>query len=275
MDAIEEQYSRVDAGGAALQRARQTIRRLRSSLPAHLLENARRENGGRWEWTTLAEVSSTVVDCEHWTPHFVSKGQPCVDTTCISPGEIHRERLRYVDEATFQRRVRRLIPQAGDVVFAREGTVGTAVTVPADLHICLGQRVMLFRPDPAAIDGDFMSFMMNADVVKQQYRPRILGTTAPHLNVRDAKALRVPVPPLSVQQSIVAKAQALGAVFALVDTALGDSTVRAAALRSSVLAYAFAGKLLSQDRRDELAEVHPGRVTADCTVTNHGAPSGS
>jgi type I restriction enzyme S subunit len=277
--AIEEQFSRLDAGVAALGRVRRNLRRLRDLLPLLMLasigsavDHAGVEDipvdDGPHRWVTLAEVSQQVVDCEHWTPTYLPEGMPCIDTTCISPGVIHQDRLRYVDPATHQSRVRRLAPRHGDLIFAREGTVGTAVVVPKDMYPCLGQRVMLFRPDPEIVDSNYLCFVVNSQIVKRQYRPMLLGTTVPHLNVRDAKALRIPLPTLPVQRAIATEADRIGSVFTAVEGAVEFNVTRSSSLQSSILAAAFSGQLVSQDPTDESASDLLKRVTAERASSN-------
>jgi len=282
--AIEEQFSRLDAGVAALQRARQTLKKLRDLLPLLLLGgdgsapepsglDSGYANRSSYPWAQLAEVSEQVVDCPHSTPKFLSQGMPCIDTTCISAGVIHRDRLRYVDPVTYQDRVRRLVPQYGDMIFAREGTVGTAVVVPEDLHPCLGQRVMLFRPDLQKVNSDYLCLVVNSEIVKRQYRPRLLGTTVAHLNVRDAKALRIPLPPLRVQETIATKADRVLSILDAFESALELNLMRSSSLRSSILAAAFSGKLVPQDPTEESASALLGRIAAERTSSNQKKPT--
>jgi type I restriction enzyme S subunit len=57
----------------------------------------------------------------------------CIDTNCIEQGKILFENARFVSEETYNERVSRLIPQADDILFAREGTIGTDVLVPQNI----------------------------------------------------------------------------------------------------------------------------------------------
>jgi type I restriction enzyme, S subunit len=286
--AIEEQFSRLDAGVAALERARQNLKRMRDLLPLLLLGRdrcaapdedsefgSRHVDGNSYQWAQLAEVSEQIVDCPHSTPTFLSQGMACIDTTCISPGVIHRDRLRYVDPSTYRDRVRRLMPQHGDLIFAREGTVGTAVVVPRDMHPCLGQRVMLFRPDPSTVDSDYMCLVVNSEIVKRQYRSMLLGTTVPHLNVRDAKALRIPLPSLQVQRAIATEADRIGSVLSAVETAVELNETLSSSLRSSILTAAFSGKLVPQDSDDEAASVLLEQIAAERASSNGRKPASS
>src|SRR5262249_9762064 len=192
-----------------------------------------------WTWATVSQVSAVIVDCPHSTAKFMTDGFPCVDTTCIKPGRIVREKLRYVSSETYKERVERLIPEPGDIILAREGTVGTAVTVPLDLHPCLGQRVMLMRSDEC-VSPAFFEHCLNSSIVRQQYLPKIIGSTAPHLNVSEVKTLVIPVPPLVEQHHIVVEVERHLSITQELENVTAQELQRASRLRQSILRQAFA-----------------------------------
>jgi type I restriction enzyme S subunit len=167
----------------------------------------------------------------------------------MKPSRVVREKLRFVSEATYSERIARLRPEPGDVVFAREGTVGTALVIPPDLYPCLGQRVVLMRPNET-ITASYLELALNSPIVRRQYSSKILGTTSPHLNVRDVRQLRVPLPPLTEQIRIVAEAEDRISIADAADKTLTATLLRSAKLRRSILQIAFVGELF---REPELA----------------------
>ena len=196
-----------------------------------------------WTWASVAQVSSSIVDCPHSTAKFVTVGLPCVDTTCIKPGMIVREKLRFVSRETFEQRVERLVPAADDIVFAREGTVGTAVAIPDDVNPCLGQRVMLMRPDSCIVPRYFQH-CLNSQIIRQQYLPKIVGSTAPHINVAAVKLFALPLPPLAEQTRIVAEVERRLSVVDELEAVVSANLQRSARLRQSILQKAFTGELV-------------------------------
>lgn len=256
--AIEEALSKLDAGDAGLRAVRQRLRRMRESVLAEMF--------GALEFTSpLDTLCDAIVDCPHSTAKFVVDGRPCVDTTCIEPGRVVMDRLRYVSEETWVKRVRRLVPQEGDIVFAREGTIGTAVSLPSGLDPCLGQRVMLMRPS-GALMSRFLEKALMSRPVRDQYRPLVAGSTAPHLNVRDVKALRLPLPPVAEQHRIVAEIDRQFSFIEAAERAVDAGLARSAALRRSVLKAAFEGRLVPQDPSDEPASFLLDRIRAERTA---------
>lgn len=253
--AIEEAFSKLDAGEAGLRATQQRLKRMRASVLNGLIGESDRVE-------SVDEVCDLIVDCPHSTAKFVRQGRPCVDTTCIEPGRIVMSRLRFVSDETWVERVRRTVPAAGDVVFAREGTIGTAVAIPPGLDPCLGQRVMLLRPS-STVTPKYLEQTLMSEFVRRQYRPLVNGSTAPHLNVRDVKRLGIPLPPLAEQHRIVAEVERQFSFIEAAERAVEAGLARSAALRRSVLKSAFEGKLVPQDPSDEPASVLLERIRAE------------
>ena len=253
--AIEEHFSRLDAAEASVSSASD---RSKMSLQAGL----RRLLDSSGKRHRLAEVCSHIVDCEHSTAKFVPTGVPCVDTTNVEPFRLAPDRFRFVSETTYMERIRRIEPTEGDVIFTREGTIGSAAMVPPGLRLCLGQRVAILRPS-ISLDSQYLELALNSLLVRQQYRPLIQGTTAPHLNMRDIRALSIPVPSIPDQKATVVVAQELLSAHTVADMAIGQAKLRSAALRRSILAAAFSGRLVPQDPSDEPAAILLDRIAAE------------
>ncbi len=155
-----------------------------------------------WSWSNLEQLSQDITDCLHSTPSFTETGKYCIDTNCIEQNRILFDKARFVSEETFKERVRRLVPNAGDVLFAREGTIGTAVVVPENMELCLGQRMMLFRPANEILSAYFMWGLLSP-IFESQWKPKVTGTTAPHVNIRDLKQMYLPLTCQEEQRVIV------------------------------------------------------------------------
>lgn len=216
-----------------------------------------------WVYASLEEISENIVDCPHSTPKFASEGKYCIDTTCIKPGEIIFEKARFVALETYHERTKRLIPKAGDILFSREGTIGTAVVVPENIELCLGQRMMMFRAASCIIPNYYIR-ALTSPVFENQWKPKVIGTTSPHVNIRDLKIMVLPVPPLNEQRRIVAKIEALKARSQRVKEELEAIAPLLDQFRQSVLAAAFRGDLTA-DWREKNPDVEPASVLLERT----------
>jgi type I restriction enzyme S subunit len=215
-----------------------------------------------WCWASLEQLSDEIVDCLHSTPKFTPEGKYCIDTNCIEPGKILFNKSRFVSEETYKERIQRLVPQQGDILFAREGTIGTAVVVPENTELCLGQRMMQFRPS-ACIKSVYFMLAMLSNVFYTQWKDYVTGTTSPHVNIRDLRKMSLPLPSLVEQKEILEKIDVILSVIDQLEKTIDANLKRSEKLRQSILKQAFEGKLVPQDPNDEPAEKLLERIKAE------------
>jgi len=149
-------------------------------------------------------------------------------------GRIEFGEAKRIGVETYEAWVQRGAPKAGDLILAREAPVGQVVRVPADRLIALGQRTVLLRPNPEAIDDRYLHYLMLGPEMQQRMSERAEGSTVPHLNVADVRCLEIPpLPPLPVQASV-------GELLAALDLRL-ESDRRTAGLCEQLLVNLAAG----------------------------------
>jgi type I restriction enzyme S subunit len=95
-------------------------------------------------------------------------------------------------------------------MYSREGTYfGIAAEVPAETKVCLGQRMVLLRPDRERIHFRFLRYWLNSPILAGHVHGHRDGTVAERLNLPTIRGLPVPVPPFEEQKLI---AHILGAL---------------------------------------------------------------
>lgn len=151
---------------------------------------------------TVETVCSTIVDCPHSTPKYDGDilCYPAIRTSEIRNGQIDWNSMKYVDVEEYKLRTKRLVPKAGDIVYAREGTYGDCVILPEGYSFCLGQRTMLFRPNITKCIPAYLHQVLRSDDVKRQADESNAGSTVPHVNIADAKNFIIPLPKMELQQ---------------------------------------------------------------------------
>lgn len=169
----------------------------------------------------------------------------CLRTTNFTTRGLDLTEVRYVDAETYQRQVQRLVPEAGDIVYSREGGIlGIACTLPEGPRVCLGQRMMLLRPNREVVLPEFLVFVLNSPATLAVVRDLTGGTASPHLNVGEVKQFQVPLPPIPKQQEIVRRVEALFALADAIEQHIAAVRARAEGLTQAVLAKAFRGELV-------------------------------
>ena len=155
-----------------------------------------------WEPANIRSLTSLCIDCPHTTPVLSGDGYLMARTSEIRNGKFYVEQSPRVPPVEYRSRVSRGAPSEGDIIFTREAPVGEAFVVPANLEICLGQRVMLMRPLRNRCDSIFLLFQIYSDRVQREFSRITGGTTNPHLNVDDVRKFIVSLPNPSEQVEI-------------------------------------------------------------------------
>jgi type I restriction enzyme, S subunit len=190
-----------------------------------------------WQWVRLDTLFNVIVDCPHSTPKFTDSGFLCLDTNSFKQGALIEAKFRYVDAETYLERIARLTPDEGDIVFAREGSVGESVVLPAGLTCCLGQRVMLFRPSKR-LHSEFLRMAMSSPFSLKALLELHKGIGAKHVNVGDMRKFAIALPPAAEQRRIVAKVDELMALCASLEARIADAQITQIHLADAVVEQA-------------------------------------
>lgn len=166
------------------------------------LGHAELPNG--WTWKRLDQVMGEVVDCPHSTPRLTEAGPFLARTQDVRTGTFDLENAAHVSVQTYNDRIARGEPKAGDLLFSREGTYfGTCALVPEDIQVCLGQRMVLIRSIPTS-DSAYVKYWINSPTMASFIAGQKDGSVAERINMPWIRALPIAVPPLSIQRQITA-----------------------------------------------------------------------
>jgi type I restriction enzyme S subunit len=151
----------------------------------------------------LSDLCELIVDCPHSTPKWTDTGFLVLRSYNIRGGRLDLSNRSYTDEEHYKQRSRRAELRAGDLVITREAPMGEVCMIPLDLRCCLGQRMVLLRPDPKKCDGRFLLYAIQSPSVQNQISwSEGTGSTVSNLRIPHLEALRIPTPMLTEQRVI-------------------------------------------------------------------------
>lgn len=157
-----------------------------------------------WEVRRAKAVCSAIIDCKNRTPEAVDGGTfTVVRTTCIRNGQFDPRGGYKTDEKNFLAWTLRGRPRVGDVFFTREAPAGEACLVPKRNDLCMGQRMMYFRPDPDLLDSRFLLLNIYGPLARTYVELATNGSTVGHLRLGQVYALPILWCPLEEQRAIV------------------------------------------------------------------------
>jgi type I restriction enzyme S subunit len=160
-----------------------------------------------WSVRSADELCELVVDCKNRTPPVVEGGEyAVVRTPNVRDGRFKFEDLSFTDAASYKIWTERAVPQFGDVLITREAPLGEVCLVPDSMKLCLGQRMMMYRPDTTKVLSEYLLYSLLSKPVQKNLRDKLGGSTVGHAKVDDIRFLKVPVPATHYEQAAIAEA---------------------------------------------------------------------
>lgn len=183
-------------------------------------------NEKNWPTEVLDGVCSTIVDCPHSTPSYTAEdtGYMCIRTSIVKKNYIAWDKIEYIPEDEYVKRIQRKRPEKGDIVYTREGAIlGIAAIIDRDCNVALGKRSMLLSPNTNKCMPQFLSVAMNFDSFLQNIIGGISGSASPHINVGEIKRFSIILPPIEIQKQFAAFVEQVDKLKAAVQKALDEA----------------------------------------------------
>ena len=143
-----------------------------------------------------------IYDCPHTTAKDEGVGIPLVRTPNVGKGRLVLTNVHRVNSDVYKKRTLRAIPEEDDIIIAREAPVGNTAIIQKKQKVCLGQRVVLLKPNKALVDPNFLVYYLLSNEVQHHLKIHANGAVVAHLNVADIRNLSVCLPSLCEQKKI-------------------------------------------------------------------------
>lgn len=155
------------------------------------------------EFIPLSDLCISITDCPHSTPKWSDEGYLVIRNYNIKDGKLDLSDVSYTDEETFNKRNRRAKPEAGDIIITREAPMGEVCIIPEGLECCMGQRMVLLKPDPTKINTKYLLYVLMSDFVQSHIRKSEgTGSIVSNLDISDLVSLPIPNLPMPLQEKI-------------------------------------------------------------------------
>jgi type I restriction enzyme, S subunit len=175
----------------------------------------------------------------------------------LSGKNLHRT-SRELDEQFSKSRLAK-----NDVVMAVRGSYERSAVVPDDLEGANVSRDVVRIAPLTALDPYYLHIYLQSAFSRRYFSRHARGVAVKGVNTASVRSLPVVVPALEVQHEIVREIRQCIPAANKISTEISYARKRASNLRKSLLAEAFAGRLVSQDPTDEPAAVLLERIRAE------------
>jgi type I restriction enzyme S subunit len=217
-----------------------------------------------WEVRRAKQLCAAIVDCKNRTPEMVDGGgYVVVRTTNIRNGMFNPKGSYSTDRRSFDIWTQRGAPRVGDIFFTREAPVGEACHVPDQDNLCMGQRMMYFRPRASVLDADFLLYSIYGPVVRRYIEIEANGSTVGHLRLGQVSALPLLWCSLKEQQAIVTHIAAESEPLMIIASRLEREIELLREYRIRLVADVVTGKLDVRDAALRLPIETPFDTTED------------
>jgi len=169
-----------------------------------------------WPMVKLGATSINIIDGDRGENYpkkedFTPQGH-CLflNTSNVRKGYFNFDELQFVNrEKDVKLRKGKL--SRNDIVLTSRGTIGNIALYDKSVqfeNIRINSGMLILRVDIEIFDARFLIQLFLSDVIFSQINRIISGSAQPQLPVRTLNELQIPLPPLKVQQEIVAKIEA-------------------------------------------------------------------
>ena len=269
--AIEEQFSRLDAGVAALERTRQNVRRMRAAVLKVAVEFGQVSGAPMVALGDLVAPGRKVAYGVLVPGGNVADGVPLIRVGDLSNRQVRSHGLKRIDPAIASRYPRTEL-QGGEVLLSLVGTIGRTAVVPPDLAGANAARALAVIPVRETVDPRYVTIALSRERVTEELTQLSHEVARKTLNLEDVRKYAIPLPGYEEQLEIVQAVETAETSLSAIDGIVAQALGRADHLRGSTLRAAFSGKLVPQDLADESASVLLQRIAAERPSLNGHSP---
>ncbi len=239
---IEKQFTRLEAGVAALRRVQANLKRYRAAvLKAACEGRIVASDLSAWKHLKVSEIGEAITGNTPPTSDKENLGDklPFFKPTDLDAGYNVREARQYLSAKGAKHA--RVLPAGAVLVTCIGATIGK--TGFARVDCATNQQINALVVNPKVAIPGWVFWLFSSPLGQQQIKSNASATTLPILNKSKFEALEFPVPPLAEQTRIVAEVERRLSVVEEMEAVVNANLQRATRLRQAVLQKAFSGNL--------------------------------
>ncbi|MCG2810483.1 MAG: restriction endonuclease subunit S [Candidatus Aminicenantes bacterium] len=303
VEKIEELFTKLDAGVAALEKVRAQLKRYRqavlkaafsgqltaewrqkcvgagSSRPLEASKTSdsdkdatTQQNGNLpdlpagWEWKNGKNIFDFVTSGSRgWAKYYSDTGSIFLRMGNLDHNSISLD-LRNIQHVQLPKGIEgiRTKVEANDILISITADVGMIALIPENFdEAYINQHIALCRPNKEVFQKYVAWYLVCHEGGLKQFQNMRRGATKIGLGLDDIRIMKIPITKKDEQHQIVSEIERRFSVADEVEKTVENALRQARRLRQSILKRAFEGKLVPQDPNDEPAEKLLERIKAE------------
>ncbi len=192
-----------------------------------------------WKTCLLEDIANKITDGTHKTPNYTECGIEFLSAKDLKEGGIAWGTGKYISEEEHRDLIKRCNPELGDILLAKSGSLGNVAIIDRSHQFSLFESLCLIKHDRQLIEGQFLTGLLRAPSMLAHLLGKNKGVAIKHLHLVDVRNLRIPLPPIALQQEFARRVGAVEKLKAAQRTALAEQD----ALFATLQHRAFRGEL--------------------------------
>ena len=231
-------------------------------------ENVPFEIPSSWEWTTINDISKSILYGVSESAKTNGKYR-LLRITDIQNNSVQWDSVPYTDFD--ENKAKPYLLSDGDILFARTGaTVGKSYLVQGLTEGAIYASYLIRVQTYDAVLPQYLKFYFESGYYWEQIEQGSVGVGQPNVNGTILGNLHVPIPPLHEQFRIVSELSKWMGIIDIIENSQTDLQALIKQTKSKILDLAIHGKLVPQDPNDEPALDLLKRINPDFTPCDNG-----
>lgn len=153
-------------------------------------------------WKTMkVKYICNVTDGTHFSPATISEGKPYITVSNVKDDFIDIESAGRISIADFNELVKQgCQPKTGDVLLAKDGTVGRTAIVKDNDYVVLSSLGILSPNDN--LTSSYLKYMLDSSILQEQMNEAMAGSALRRITITKIKDFIALLPPTSEQRAI-------------------------------------------------------------------------
>jgi type I restriction enzyme S subunit len=194
VDYLDSAFAKIDAMKANAEKA---LNEAQALFHASLKEMLEPKDG--WVTSTLKDECFKITDGTHQTPKYYPSGYIFLSSKNVTSRKIDWEDVKFIDESQHQLMYKRVAPQVGDILLAKNGTTGVAAMVDRDVVFDIYVSLALLR-SRGNVTPEYLLAFVNSPIAKEQFDKRLIGMGVPNLHLGEINQVVITYPEDKVEQ---------------------------------------------------------------------------
>lgn len=210
-----------------------------------------------WQWVSLDQVTFNISDGPHFSPTYVNEGEGkrFVSMRNVSYGKLDFSDCKYVSIEDHKEFIKRGKPEIGDLLYTKGGSTGIPCVIGDDADFSYWVHVALLKPIRQVINSNYLMNALGSNLCYSQSQELTHGVGNQDLGLTRMIFIGFPLPSINEQTEIVKRVESLLSAADKIEAQYQNLKEKIDQLPQAILAKAFKGELVAQDKNDEPAGV--------------------